>query len=404
MVRRSTATREPTESSTHRDAVFCGRCGTRRIGKFRFCLGCRFDFEPFHGARSDVSAALVSDTILAPALVSASIPIPVGADEIHPGSIPIAEGRRLPEGSELTISGVLTVALGSIDAGRGGFIQDISGAVALRLDHPATGVWPVGSTLTVTGTTADRFGQRTLRVTEGSIQRGPVGPLPSAIVTTAGFVAEPLEGMRVRITGLVRGRPTKLADGLGMVIEDASGSIRAVVGSGVLGERKVADGMPISLAGSVGKRTDTRQGSSGYRIHVTGADDVQLGAAAAAAPWVGRETGPAPHPVTAAAPWVGRETGPAPHPVTAAAPWVIERPPPQSSVSANDSPTKDEPARPRVDRRPLNRNVARLIMLASLIAAFALASGDPMKFAGFLGGFTILAVLTYREVRWLDVD
>ena len=45
-----------------------------------------------------------------------------------------------------------------------------------------------------------------------------------------------------------------------------------------------------------------------------------------------------------------------------------------------------------------------MIMAASLVAAFALAAGDPMKFAGFLGGFTILAVLTYREVRWLDAD
>jgi hypothetical protein len=208
--------------------------------------------------------------------------------------------------------------------------------------------------------------------------------LPSrTIITSAGSVAEPLEGMRVGSQGS-SGRPSRLADGLGVVVEDASGSIRAVIERDV-SERKVIDRMasPCRIAWQTGGHTS---GSSGHRIYVTQADDVQLD----------------PRPLHRR-PWSGRQSL-ASRPVTVAAPRCSTGQPAASRSRRRPctSPTKAEPARPRVDRRPLSRNVVRVIMLASLVAAFALAAGDPMKFPGSGWLHDPRDLKSYREVRWLD--
>ena len=51
----------------------------------------------------------------------------------------------------VTIEGVLTTALGALESGHGGFIQDASGGIALYLDAAVVGMWPPGMTVTVEG-------------------------------------------------------------------------------------------------------------------------------------------------------------------------------------------------------------------------------------------------------------
>ena len=53
--------------------------------------------------------------------------------------IAIAEARTMPDGATVTIEGVLTTALGALESGHGGFIQDASGGIALYLDGAVVG-------------------------------------------------------------------------------------------------------------------------------------------------------------------------------------------------------------------------------------------------------------------------
>ena len=60
----------------------------------------------------------------------------------------IAEARGLADGAEATISGVLTTDLGALESGRGGFVQDATGGIAIYLDSAATGDHVAGTTVT----------------------------------------------------------------------------------------------------------------------------------------------------------------------------------------------------------------------------------------------------------------
>ncbi len=93
----------------------------------------------------------------------------------------IADARGLADGVSVTIEGVLTTALGSLESGRGGFVQDASGGIALYLDAAATGGWPAGTTVRVEGTVSSRFSQRTLRISETALTRGPSATIPGAV-------------------------------------------------------------------------------------------------------------------------------------------------------------------------------------------------------------------------------
>ena len=62
-----------------------------------------------------------------------------------PEPSPIASARALADDTMVTIEGVLTTDLGALESGRGGFVQDGSGGIAIYLDAAAVGSWPAGT-------------------------------------------------------------------------------------------------------------------------------------------------------------------------------------------------------------------------------------------------------------------
>ena len=175
----------------------------------------------------------------------------------------------MPDGVTVTIAGVLTTALGALESGHGGFVQDASGGIALYLDGAVTGSWPAGSTITVEGSLSSRYSQRTLRVSEADLRQGPPADLPAATLLATGAAGEADEGRRVFAIGTVVGSPDQLADGLAITIDDGSGPLRTVIGPDALGGQAIASGMLATVTGPLGQRDSSGTGTGGYRIQAT---------------------------------------------------------------------------------------------------------------------------------------
>jgi hypothetical protein len=190
--------------------------------------------------------------------------------------MPIVEVRGLADGTTVTIEGVLTTALGALESGHGGFVQDPSGGIALYLDGPVVGAWPAGTTVTVEGVVSSRYGQRTLRMAETSAVPGPAAELPAASVLATGAAGESMEGRRVVASGAVSAAPDPLADGLAITIDEGSGPIRAILGPEALAGRSIVVGMLATVAGPLGQRDSSGTGVAGYRIHATLAGELDL--------------------------------------------------------------------------------------------------------------------------------
>ena len=100
-----------------------------------------------------------------PEPTEAPTPDPTPAPTPEPTETPtaaIAAARELPVGTTVTIRGVLTTPLGFTDTGRGAYLQDASGGIAIYL---ATADWlavPADHLVTVHGTFTSRYGQATL--------------------------------------------------------------------------------------------------------------------------------------------------------------------------------------------------------------------------------------------------
>jgi hypothetical protein len=169
----------------------------------------------------------------------------------------------------VTVEGVLTTVLGSLESARGGFVQDGSGGIAIYLDAPVAEVWPAGTTVVLRGSLASRFSQRTLKLAETAIERGGEASLPAAHAVVTGDAGEPFEGSRVTVIGTITGSPDTLADGLGITIDDGSGAVRAVVGPLAVADQAIASGMTATVSGPLGQRDSTGTGTAGYRVHAT---------------------------------------------------------------------------------------------------------------------------------------
>ena len=66
----------------------------------------------------------------------------------------------------------MTVALGSLESGRGGYVQDATGGIAVYLDGTQAVPIAAGRRVRLQGTMDERYGQRTLRVAASSIEVG----------------------------------------------------------------------------------------------------------------------------------------------------------------------------------------------------------------------------------------
>ena len=236
---------------------------------------------------------------------------------------PVSEARALPDGTTVSISGVLTTALGELEAGHGGFIQDATGGIAIYLDVAATSPTAIGTTVTVTGTVDDRFAQRTIRTTAADI--AVIGPadVPAAQVSTTGAAVEAVEGRRLSVSGEITAGPDALADGTAVTIDDGTGSLRVIVTPAALSSTELSVGSVLTATGPLGQRDSSGTGAAGYRLFVVQMSDLTVGPAPTSTP------GPTPTPTPTA--------GPTPTPDPTPSPTATATPPPTVSPSPSPS-------------------------------------------------------------------
>ncbi|MDH5242659.1 MAG: lamin tail domain-containing protein [Chloroflexota bacterium] len=196
-------------------------------------------------------------------------PVPVTA-------VSIAEARRLPDGATATIEGVLTTRIGALETGRGAFVQDLTAGIALYLDAAVVTGSPAGARIVVSGTIDTRYAQRTLRIREADLVAAGDAGLPVAEPVTTGAAGEAFEGWRVAAEGAVVGGVDALADGYAVSVDDGTGPVRVVVDPAALGERSLASGTVIRAVGPLGQRDSSGTGSTGYRLYVTRAGDLDV--------------------------------------------------------------------------------------------------------------------------------
>ncbi len=193
-----------------------------------------------------------------------------------PERLPIISARSLPGGTRVNVSGVLTTPAGLFEAGTGAFIQDGTGGIALHLRSADWPLLSVGSTVLATGTVESRYGQTTLRLAGAadislSDEVGGVEPID----VQTGAAAEPVEGLLIRVRGLIVGGPKRLSDGFAVDLDDGTGRLRvlAAAGSGILPD-DLHRGVDVELIGVLGQRDSSGSGTSGYRLYLRSAEDV----------------------------------------------------------------------------------------------------------------------------------
>lgn len=306
-----------------------------------------------------------------PSLVPSASPTPA------PTAIPIVDARALPEGQPTLIEGVLTSALGSIESGRVGFVQDGTGGIAVYLDAALPAPLDAGTAVRLAGTIDERYGARTLRVAQADIEVLDQPGLPEPAIATSGAIGEALEGLRVTVSGLTSGSPTAFADGLGLLLDDGTGAVRVIVGPDALGGASVPAGTLVTVVGPVGQRDSSGTGTSGYRIHVTLPGEFSI--------TPGPTPTPTPNPTPTPTPTSTATPGPSPSPSPSPAPSSTPTPTP------NPSPTPTATATPSPSPTPvpdLTIEGARLRPLGSTISVLGVVTAE----AGRLGSPPLIAI------------
>ena len=247
-------------------------------------------------------------------------PTPAPTPNPTPTPVSIADARATADGATVMVRGVLTTALGALESGRTGFIQDDTGGIAVYLDAAVVGAWPAGTLVTVQGTIGSRFAQRTIRAAESAVTHGATGALPAALSIDTGDAAESNEGRRVTVSGTVSGPLDSLADGLGINVDDGSGVVRAVIAAEALAGQTVLAGMTATVSGPLGQRDSSGTGMSGYRVYATLAGELSL-------------TAPEPTPTPTSTPT------PTPTPTPTATPTPSPTPTPTPTATPTPTPT-----------------------------------------------------------------
>ncbi|HET8786988.1 MAG TPA: hypothetical protein VFM38_15245, partial [Candidatus Limnocylindrales bacterium] len=240
-----------------------------------------------------------------------------------PSVVSIADARALPDGTTVTLAGVLTTDLGALEGTRGAFVQDATGGIAIYLDAPLTTPLPIGTSLVVRGSIDDRFAQRTLRAAETDIVATGAAAVPESLAVTSGAASEALEGLRIGVTGRITAGPDALADGTAVTIDDGSGPLRVIITPDALGARELAVGGIVTATGPLGQRDSTGSGTTGYRLFVTAPDDLSV------------QPAPTPTPTSSPTP----TATPAPTPEPTPTPTATSTPSPSSTATPSPSPS-----------------------------------------------------------------
>src|SRR4051794_13771406 len=211
-----------------------------------------------------------------PASTPPPTPQPTPTATPAPTPVEIGDARALPDGSAVTVEGVLTTGLGSLEGGHTGYLQDSSSGIALYTGDPVVEVVAAGSVVRATGTVDDRFAQRTLRVDLDSVVVLGTAPLPDPVRIATGTADESREDQRVSASGRVTASPDAVSDGIAVSIDDGTGSLRVIVTTEAVGDRAIATGDEVEVHGPLGQRDSTGSGATGYRVVVALAPDLVI--------------------------------------------------------------------------------------------------------------------------------
>jgi hypothetical protein len=244
----------------------------------------------------------------------------------------IAEARALPDGATAVVAGTLTTDLGALEAGRAGFVQDATGGIAVYLDVAMAVPFPAGTVVRLAGTLDERYGARTLRVEATAVFDFGPGLLPDPDDIETGAVDEAVEGLRITVAGMTVGSPTSYADGLGILVDDGSGSVRVIVGPDALAGATLPAGTLVRASGPVGQRDSTGTGASGYRIHATEPGELEV-LPPPPTPTPAPTATPGASPTLAPTPSAGPSPTPGPTPAPTAAPTPSPTPAPAATIA-----------------------------------------------------------------------
>ncbi len=276
--------------------------------------------------------------------------------------ISIADARSLPVGTPAVIVGTVTVGLGSVDSGHAGFVQDATGGIAVYVQDVPSTILPAGTLVRLTGMLDERYAERTIRVELDGLEDVGAGPLPEAVVMATGDVGEALEGVRLIVSGQVVEAPTSYADGLGLLVDDGSGPLRAIVGAGALGDATPVRGSTVSVTGPLGQRDSSGSGSSGYRLEVMNPGELSVIA----------PPSPTDSPVPTASPTASATASLAPTPTASATPSATPGPTPTAS------PTLAPTTAPLADIRL--RPIGSTVTVEAVVTSEAGRTGSPTLF------------------------
>ena len=272
------------------------------------------------------------------------VPTPVPTPAPTPTPVPtpnpilsIADARALPDGAGATLRGTLTTALGAIESGRIGFVQDGSAGIAIRLDAALATALEAGTVVELQGTLSSYFSLRVLNAPSAAIVVGETSALPFPLAATTGEAAEPFEGLRLMVSGTVTSAPSALADGLGVTIDDGSGPLRLVIADAALAGATVATGDVVTTTGPLGQRDSSGTGLAGYRLHATLPGEFTV--MPEPTPTPPPSPTPTPDPTSTPAP----SQTPIPTPAPSASPTASPSPSPQPSPSQSIADARRRP-------------------------------------------------------------
>ncbi len=245
-------------------------------------------------------------------------PTPEPSPTPTPTPVPIVSigvARTAPDGTSVTVEGVLSTPLGLLEDGRSAFLQDDATGIAIYAASAADPM-PAGSLVRVAGVVDDRYGQRTIRTVDPPTLVAP-GAVPSAREAATGAAVEALESLRILVHGTVIDSPTILADGPAVSVDDGSGPLR-VIFAGAAGPFVPARGSLVSVAGSLGQRDSSGTGAAGYRLFVV--DPLDVTEEPSPTPTPSEEPSPSPSPDPSATPSPSPTSTPSPTPIPAPSP------------------------------------------------------------------------------------
>jgi hypothetical protein len=212
----------------------------------------------------------------APTATVSPNPSPSPVPSPSPAVVTIANARRMPIGTTVSVAGTVTAQAGRLGSPPLIAIQDSSGGLVIKLPD---GVGPPsrGARLEVRGPLADPYGQLELRPPSAFVKVAGSGPLPVALPVDASSLGEAVEGRLVTVQGVIEARPTKSTSGdISFYVASPRGPIRILADpSSGLTPDSVTVGATYDVVGVAGQRASRKGALDGYRIWVRDAGDLK---------------------------------------------------------------------------------------------------------------------------------